>query len=253
MIVTSEQELSMLKQVGQIVAETLHHMLQHVRPGITTKSLDLLGETYLATRDARSAPQLTYDFPGATCISVNEVVAHGIPSAETILQEGDVINIDVSAEWCGYWADNGASVVVGKDIHGRQKLVDCSLDTLQSAVARLRSGSKIQTLGAFIEHSANAEGFRVIKNLGGHGLGRALHEEPTDILNFRDILDKRRFRKGTVVAIETFFNTQSWRAVGQADGFTLVGNRGGVAVQHEVSIVITDTVPIILTPILYKT
>src|SRR5690606_6742080 len=251
MIVTNEAELSMLLQVGRVVAETLHKMVVEVRAGISTKELDVIGEAYLSSKGARSAPRLTYGFPGSTCISVNDVVAHGLPSADVLLQEGDIVNIDVSAELDGFWADNGASVVVGKDINGRQPLVDHSLATLRGAAALCQSGRRINSVGGFIEQSAKKAGFKIIKNLGGHGIGRALHEEPGDILNFRDGTDKRRFRKGAVVAIETFFNTRSTLAIEQSDGFTLLGNRGGSGAQHEVSLVITDGPPIILTPILY--
>ncbi|WDF70159.1 type I methionyl aminopeptidase [Sphingobacterium oryzagri] len=251
MIVENEQALNMLKQAGHIVAETLQYMLEQVRPGISTKALDDLGGAYLTAKGARSAPRLTYGFPGNTCISVNNVVAHGIPSSEIILQDGDLVNIDVSAEWNGFWADNGASRLVGTDKHNHQKLLDCSLHTLQGLIARMRSGMRINEVGAYMEKQAKTAGFQVIKNLGGHGLGNALHEEPTDILNYRDPADKRRFRKGSVVAIETFFNTRSTLAIEQPDGFTMLGNKGGFAVQHEVTLVLTDAAPIVITPMLY--
>lgn len=251
MIIANEQDLEKLKHAGNIVAETLHYMLQQVQPGMSTKALDELGGAFLEARGARSAPRLTYGFPGNTCISVNDVVAHGIPSEQIILQDGDLVNIDVSAEWQGYWADNGASRVVGADRHQHQKLLDCSIQTIQTLAVRLRSGMRINEVGAYMEKSAKSAGFRVIKNLGGHGLGKALHEEPGDILNFRDPFDKRRFRKGSVVAIETFFNTRSTLAIEQADGFTMLGNKGGFAVQHEVTLVLTEQAPLIITPMLY--
>ncbi|MFD2968625.1 type I methionyl aminopeptidase [Sphingobacterium bambusae] len=251
MIVANEQELSMLKQAGHIVAETLHYMLEQVRPGISTKELDDLGGAYLTAKGARSAPRLTYNFPGNTCISVNNVAAHGIPAQDIILQDGDLVNIDVSAEWNGFWADNGASRIVGSSRQPHQKLLDCSIQTLQGLIKQMRSGMRINEVGAYMEKQAKAAGFYVIKNLGGHGLGKALHEEPTDILNYRDPADKRRFRKGSVVAIETFFNTRSTLAIEQADGFTMLGNKGGLAVQHEVTLVLTDKAPIVITPILY--
>lgn len=251
MIVQNDEDLIQLKQAGIIVAQTLQYMLEQVSPGMSTKELDELGGTFLESKGAQSAPRLTYGFPGNTCISVNEVVAHGIPSKDIILQDGDVINIDVSAEWNGFWADNGASIVVGTDKHNRQKLIDCSIHALTGIIARIRSGMRINEVGAYMEKGAKAGGFQVIKNLGGHGLGKALHEEPTDILNYREPSDKRRFRKGSVVAIETFFNTRSTLAIEQTDGFTMLGNKGGVAVQHEVTLVLTDKAPVVITPMLY--
>ncbi|WP_437917751.1 type I methionyl aminopeptidase [Sphingobacterium sp. LRF_L2] len=251
MIIESQSELVQLQEIGKIVAETLHQMLLYVKPGITTKELDEYGGRYLEAQGARSAPKLTYNFPGYSCISVNEVVAHGIPSEKQVLQEGDVINIDVSAERQGFWADNGASIIVGQDLHNQRKLVNSSFQILNGAIKRAKSGVRINLIGDYIERSAKASNFKIIKNLGGHGIGRALHEEPTDILNFRDQDDKRRLRKGSVIAIETFLNTRSSLAIDQSDGFTLIGNKGGIAVQHEMTIVVTDNAPIVVTPPLY--
>jgi methionyl aminopeptidase len=125
------------------------------------------------------------------------------------LQEGDLINIDVSAELNGYWADNGASFVIGIDLHQHQKLVDASKDILNKAISRIKGGVKISDIGYLMETEAKKRGYRVIKNLAGHGVGKSLHEQPDEILNYRNKNDQRRFRKNTVVAIETFISTAS--------------------------------------------
>lgn len=249
MIVKNDEELKGLREIGQVVASTLKQMQAYAAVGMSTKELDDYGARLLRGFGAKSAPLLTYKFPGATCLSVNAEVAHGVPSAERILQDGDLLNIDVSAEMNGFWSDNGGSIILGQDIHGHSLLLQTSQEILDKAIAQIKGGTNISDIGNFIEHQANKRGFFVIKNLSGHGLGRSLHEEPFDILNYREPSDKRRFRKGMVVAVETFINTASTLAVEQADGWTMLGNKGGFAVQHEHTIVVTEHAPLILTKI----
>ncbi|MTI29340.1 type I methionyl aminopeptidase, partial [Xanthovirga aplysinae] len=226
---------------------TLKRMRDYAKVGMTTKELDEYGGQILKEYGAKSAPHETYGFPGWTCISINNEIAHGIPSAQKILKEGDLINIDVSAELDGYWSDNGGSFVLGKDIHNHQPLVDASKQILFKAINNIKGGVKIADIGHIIESEAKKSGFKVIKNLAGHGVGRSLHEEPVNILNYRDKLNRQRFRKNSVVAIETFISTDSTIALELSDNWTLVGNRGGYVAQHEHTIVVTDGKPVILT------
>src|SRR5690606_4339331 len=148
-----------------------------------------------------------------TCISVNNEFCHGIPSDKRILKEGDLINIDVSAELNGFWADNGGSFVLGADVHQHQPLVDASKTILRKAVDAIKGGVKIADIGHLMDTEAKKRGFTVIKNLGGHGIGRSLHEQPDELLNYRNKYDQRRFRKNSVVAIETFISTSSTYAM----------------------------------------
>ncbi len=247
MSISKESELIGMQKASEAVAIALREMTQFAEPGISTKELDLFGAQILADLGAKSAPFLTYGFPGWTCISVNEEFCHGIPSDKRILQEGDLINIDVSAELDGFWADNGGSFVVGEDIHGHRPLVEASKEILKKALAQLKGGVKISDIGHLMETEAKKRGYRVIKNLGGHGIGRSLHEQPDELLNYRNKYDQRRFRKNSVVAIETFISTDSTYADTLADGWTMVGNRGGFMAQHEHTVLITDREPIILT------
>lgn len=247
MSISKESELIGMKKVSEVVAKTLKQMRNHAKAGMSTKELDEFGGQILNSLGAKSAPFETYGFPGYTCISVNQEAAHGIPSENKILKEGDLINIDVSAELDGFWADNGGSFVIGKDIHQHQPLVDASRTILQKAINQIRGGVKIADIGHLIESEARKSGFKVIKNLAGHGVGRSLHEAPEDILNYRVKSNRERFKKNTTVAIETFISTHSTYAVEQADGWTLVGNKGGFVTQHEHTILITDQAPLILT------
>jgi methionyl aminopeptidase len=222
-------------------------MTKFARPGITTKELDKYGAKLLSDFGANSAPYLTYGFPGWTCISVNHEFCHGIPSEKRILKEGDLINIDVSAELNGFWADNGGSFVLGEDIYNNQELVNTSKLILKKAIDSIKGGVRISDIGQLMENEAKKRGYKVIKNLGGHGIGRSLHEQPDELLNYKNKFDQRRFKKNAVVAIETFISTTSSFTDTLKDGWTLVGNRGGYMAQHEHTIVITDKEPIILT------
>lgn len=247
MFITNEKELNGLKAISKVVATTLKQMRVHAKVGMSTKALDEFGGKILKQYGAKSAPYETYGFPGWTCISVNEEAAHGIPKEDNILKEGDLINIDVSAELNGFWSDNGCSFVLGKDTNHHQPLVTASKEILKLAINHIKGGVKIADVGALIHTEAKKRGFKVIKNLAGHGIGRSLHEAPDDILNYKDPLNKQRFRKNSVVAIETFISTESYMAIEQKDGWTLKGNRGGYVAQHEHTIIVTDDKPIILT------
>ncbi|WP_367209702.1 type I methionyl aminopeptidase [Sphingobacterium sp. R2] len=247
MSITNETELTGMQKASNAVAKTLKSMIEYAQVGMSTKELDEYGAEILQSMGANSAPALTYGFPGYTCISINNEFCHGVPHAERILQEGDLINIDVSAELDGYWADNGCSFIIGKDIHQHEKLVTASKEILQKAISNIRGGVKIADIGHLIENEAKKRGYKVIKNLGGHGVGKSLHEEPNELLNYKNRFDQRRFRKNTVVAIETFISTASTYATELSDGWTMVGDKGGFMAQHEHTILITDGSPIILT------
>lgn len=247
MSITREAELTAMKRVSDVVAYTLQEMKRYARPGISTRQLDVFGASILKDFGANPAPFKTYRFPGSTCISVDHEFCHGIPSVTKILQEGQLINIDVSAELDGFWSDNGASFVLGEDKHGHQKLVDASRDILKKAIFNIKAGVRLSDIGYLIETEAKKRGYKVIRNLTGHGIGRSLHEAPSEIANFRDKLNFTRFKKNSVVAIETFIATHSSYAVTLRDGWTMVGNRGGYMAQHEHTIVVTNHTPIILT------
>ncbi|GAB3993584.1 type I methionyl aminopeptidase [Spirosoma daeguense] len=246
MSLKSQEELLGMQRISQIVGSTLKRMQEYAKPGMSTLELDLFGKHLLEKNGAKSAPKLTYGFPGWTCISLNDEVCHGIPSARRIIQEGDLINIDVSAELDGYWADNGGSFIVGKDIHKHSDLVEASKRILAKAISQIRGGVRIADIGLLIETEAKRSGYRVIKNLAGHGVGRSLHEEPHEILCYYDKTNKARFRKNSVVAIETFISTKATFAHPKGDGWTLIA-KDSFAVQHEHTIVVTDQKPIILT------
>lgn len=248
MVVKTDEELLGIQKVSEAVALTLKKMRAYVQIGMSTKDIDEYGRDLLESLGAKSAPFVTYDFPGYSCISVNKEFAHGIPSEKVILKNGDIINIDVSAELDGFWSDNGCSFILGEDIQGLQHLVDTSQEILTDAVALISGGVRISDIGKLIETKARKAGYTVIRDLGGHGVGRSLHEEPDAIMNYYDRYDKsRRFRKDSVVAIETFISTLSTNIETSSDGWAFSGSKGGFVAQHEHTILITSGKPIILT------
>lgn len=247
MSITSHAELAGMQRISKAVGTTLKQMRAYAQPGMTTKEVDDYGGRLLTALGAKSAPRLTYGFPGWTCISLNNEVAHGIPSAHKVLKTGDLVNIDVSAELGGYWADNGGSFVLGADIHAHQPLVDASRQILRTALGRIRGGVRIADIGGLIEAEARKAGFRVIKNLVGHGIGRSLHEEPKEIPCYYDRYNQKRFKQNSVVAVETFISTRATLAHQLGDGWTLATKDGSFVAQHEHTIVITDGQPLILT------
>ncbi len=247
MSITNEAEMVGMKKASEAVAYTLKAMSNYAQPGMSTKQLDDYGAKMLSDFGAKSAPYETYKFPGFTCISVNNEFCHGIPSDQKLLKEGDLINIDVSAELGGFWSDNGNSFVLGKDINQHQKLIDASKQILHKAIMNIKGGVRVSDIGFLIETEAKKRSFKVIKNLTGHGIGRSLHEEPSEIANYKDRYNTTRFKKNAVVAIETFITTTSTYVETLSDGWTMVGNKGGYMAQHEHTIVVTDGTPIVLT------
>jgi methionyl aminopeptidase len=246
MQISNEEELQGVKKVSELVAHTLKSMIDFAKPGMSCKELDDYGGAILRDHEAISAPKITYKFPGYTCISLNNEIAHGIPHASKVLKDGQLVNIDVSAALEGYYADNGCSFVIGVN-NEHQQLVDASRDILMRGLNLIRAGFRISHLGKFIETEAQKQGYTVIRNLAGHGVGRSLHEEPREILNCYDRYNFKRFKKDSVIAVETFISTKSTLALTSSDGWTLVGNKGGYVAQHEHTILVTDEEPIILT------
>ncbi len=246
MSINSEKDLEGLRRVGRIVARCLQHMQSKLEPGITTGELDAIGGRYLSEHGARSAPQLTYNFPGYTCISVNEEAAHGIPGAK-IIQAGDLVNIDVSAELDGYFADTGGSAIVPPESKLHIQICAVAKKALERAMLEARAGAKINRIGHAIETEAIKNGFSVIENLGSHGVGRALHEEPSFIPGYYDKRDRRTLHENQVITIEPFISSGAREVFENGDGWTLITKPGIFTAQYEHTIVITKTKPLIMT------
>ena len=246
MTVESDEQLEGLRAVGRAVAVTLRDMIDYVRPGITTAELDAFGARRLEELGAVSAPRSTYGFPGATCISVNEGVAHGVPGLR-VLCEGDVVNIDVSAELGGYWADNGATTVVGEPSAKQRRLLEATRAARDHAIAAIRPGVSFNVVGQIFELHARRARFTVIKNLCSHGIGLALHEEPSELTGYPRRGERRRFHEGQVLAIEPFFTTGRDYVVEGADEWTLYNVKDSISAQFEHTIIVRNDGPEVLT------
>lgn len=246
MTIETQDDINGLRRIGRIVSLVLDEMLDSAVPGMTTQELDAIGERLLKRYGARSAPRLTYNFPGATCISVNEQAAHGIPGGR-VLQCGDVLNVDVSAELDGYFADTGGTRVLPPTTAQKTRLCHATRTALANAMRAARAGQPMHGIGAAIEKTAKLHGFKVIENLGSHGVGRALHEEPEHIAGYFDPSDKRILKEGMVITIEPFLSTKSRVVVEADDGWTLVGAKGNMSAQFEHTVIITRGEPIVVT------
>jgi len=246
MIIQCEKDIEGLRKIGRIVAVVREEMIKAVAPGVTTKEIDQIGESVLREYGAKSAPIHQYSFPGTSCISLNDEAAHGIPS-DRVIREGDMVNIDVSAELDGYFADTGATVGVPPVPEIKNKLIDCSQTSLYKALEVIKSGVRTNQIGRAIETQAKSQGFTVIKNLTGHGIGRRLHEEPQNILNFYYPHDRSILKEGLVLAVETFISTGSEFVAQQKDGWTLKTPDKSLVAQFEHTIIVTKDYPVILT------
>ncbi len=246
MTVEHERDIEALRVIGRIVARCMRLMADSMRPGMTTAELDRIAERFLAEHGATSAPRATYDFPGTTCISVNEQVAHGVPG-ERVLALGDLVNIDVSAELDGYWADTGGSFALGEIPAHLQHLCATTKRALNSALAKASAGKPLREIGRTIEKQAKAAGFTVIRDLCSHGVGRALHEDPEFIPGYDDPKERRTLRLGQVITIEPFLTTGNSWVETASDGWTLYNRAGSRSAQYEHTLVITKGRPLIMT------
>src|SRR5688572_1487516 len=246
MTADSQKDIQYLKAIGRICAETLRKMMGATRAGMTTRELDEFGRALLEAEGARSAPQVTYNYPAATCISVSPVIAHGIPD-EHVLREGELIHIDVSAELDGYYADTGASLVVSRRDRSLDKLLDATKATLAKALRVAKAGNPLNGIGRTVQTEARKRGYNVIYDLTGHGIGRRLHENPKEILNFYNPNDHRLLHDGLVIAVEPFLTTGVGRTVQESDGWSYRTIDRAIAAQFEHTIVVTKNEPIILT------
>ena len=246
MIVENENDIKHLKAIGHICAMALRKMMDSAKPGMTTAELDSIGMEFLQKEGAQSAPMAMYQFPGATCISISPVIAHGIPG-DQVLQAGQLINIDVSAEMGGYFADTGGSMVVANQVSEYDKMIEATKSALVKAVQAARAGQPLNGIGKAIQDEAKRNGFGVIFDLTGHGIGHKLHEEPTQVYNYYKPKDRRILDEGVVLAIEPFLTTGRGHIFEESDGWSLRTIDRTIAAQFEHTVIVTKDEPIILT------
>jgi methionyl aminopeptidase len=246
MTIGHEDDLEKLRAAGRIVARALAAMGAALEPGITTKELDDLGRAYLEREGARSAPEITYGFPGATCISIAPDVAHGIPSDRRVAA-GDLVNIDVSAEVDGFFADTGASFTVPPAAPKLDRLCRDGRRALWTGIRAVRTGGRLNEIGRSIEAFAAKNGYSLIRNLASHGVGGALHEDPKEIPTWHEPDDRRLIHEGLVFTIEPFLSMGGDWVEETGDGWTLRPAGRQPTVQYEHTLVATRRGPVVLT------
>lgn len=246
MVVSNDTELSKLRDIGRICAITLQKMAAAMEPGMTTAELDGIGRKLMEEAGAQSAPEACYNFPGATCISVNEEVAHGIPGSR-VLQPGDLVNIDVSAVKDGYFGDTGASFALPPAAGRADRLCRDGKRALWTGLNQVRAGQPYARIGQAIGAFAAKNRYTLIQNLASHGVGRSLHEEPTELATWPDPSERRIIQDGQVFTVEPFLSLGANWAEGSDDPWTLLAEPRALTVQFEHTVVATKNGPIILT------
>jgi methionyl aminopeptidase len=246
MTIGNEDEFEQLKTVGALVARTMNAMAKLLEPGITTRELDGFGRAMLEREGARSAPEVTYNFPGATCISVFPDIAHGIPGDRRI-EAGDLVNIDVSAEIDGIFADTGGSFAVPPISARTAALCRDGRRAMWAGIRAVQPGRPLSDIGCAVQRFADRGRYTLIRNLARHGVGTALHEAPREIATWYEPDDGRRIGEASVFTIEPFLSTGSHWAIDTGDGWTLRADGGHPAVQYEHTLVATKRGPVIVT------
>lgn len=221
-------------------------MRKAVRAGVTTQALDDLCAGEFKRWGARSGPQLAYGFPGGSCISINEEAVHGIPSETRTIRDGDLVKLDVVAELDGYYADAAMTVPVGNVSQRRRRLARCAQFALSSALKVARAGRPINGIGRAIQTEVERQGFSVMPELGGHGVGRTVHEEPF-VPNYDDPWRSQILWPGLVIAVEPVISSGAGGSVTSDDGWTVRTADGSPSAHFEHTIIITRGDPIVVT------
>ncbi len=246
MTIETPQDMQGLLAVGRIVGQALAFLRGQVQPGITTQEIDDLAERFLHERRARSAPMLAVGFPRAICISINEEAAHGIPGGRRVAA-GDLVKLDVSAELDGYYADAAVTVAVAPMAPAHQRLCDCAEAALLAAVAAARAGRPLNQIGRAAEQVAQRQGYRIVRALHGHGVGRGLHEAPRNVPNYYDPQARLPLHEGLVLAIEPHLTSGDGRVVDGGDGWTISTRDRRRVAAFEHTVVVTGGEPIVIT------
>jgi methionyl aminopeptidase len=245
MSINGPEELAGMRAAGAIVSLMLKAMQSAVRVGITTGELDQVGGDVMMQHGARSAPALVYRFPGVNCISVNDEAVHGIPGKRA-LRSGDLVKLDVTIEKDGFMADAAVTVPVGEVTEERRRLVECAERAFAKAMLVARAGFRVSEIGRAVEREVRRSGFSVIRDLGGHGIGRTIHEDPR-VPNFADPAANQILTEGLVITVEPIIAAGSGRAYVAPDQWTMITADHRPSAHYEHTLVITKGAPMLLT------
>ena len=243
----SPREIEIMARGGRILHATLMHMKAHVRPGITTGELDTLCETFIRSHaGAEPAFKGLYGFPGSACISINEEIVHGIPSRKRVLHEGDIVSLDVGVKLEGMFTDSAITVPVGTIDAETQRLLDVTQRSLAAGIAAATPENHVGDIGAAVQAVVEAEGFSVVRELVGHGVGFSPHEE-LQIPNYGKPKRGKKLSVGLTIAIEPMVNVGTAKTRTLNDKWTVVTADGKRSAHFEHTVAITEDGPRILT------
>jgi methionyl aminopeptidase len=239
-IYKSKDEIAKMRESGRITAGTIERVLAAIRPGASTADLDAVAEAHIHERGAVPSFKGYRGFPGSICTSLNNEIVHGIPSKRRVLQEGDLVSLDFGAIWQGFHSDSAVTVFVGEPPSSEaEKLVRVTEEALEAGIAQIRPGGRITDISHAVEQSAEGAGFSVVREYVGHGVGRALHEDP-QVPNYGAPGRGPEMRPGLVIAVEPMVNLGGWETRVLADDWTVVTADGSLSAHFEHTIAVTD-------------
>ncbi|HXU91352.1 MAG TPA: type I methionyl aminopeptidase [Methylomirabilota bacterium] len=242
----STREVALMRAGGHILADVVNHLREAVRPGLSTLEIDEDVEAFIRARGALPAFKGYRGFPATVCISINEEVVHGIPSAHRRIKDGDIVGLDLGCIVEGYYADCAFTLAIGDVPPKVQQLLDVTRESLEAAIAECRAGRRLSDVSHAVQAHVERHGFSVVRAFVGHGIGRALHEDP-QIPNFGDPGRGPQLRPGMVLAIEPMVTMGSWEVKVLDDGWTAVTRDGSLAAHFEHTIAVTEDGPEVLT------
>ena len=242
----SPAEIGKLREANLIVADVLDQLEAAAKPGMTTWELNEIADRRLKQLKAESAFLGYHGYPAVLCTSVNEVVVHGIPRKDVVLKEGDLLSIDFGAFKDGWCGDSARTIPMGKVSKKAEALMTATRESLEKAIAQCVPGNRLGDIGWAVQSHVEPQGFSVVRQFVGHGIGRAMHEEP-HVPNYGDAGKGRRLSAGLVVAIEPMINAGTPEVVVEDDGWTAVTKDGSLSAHFEHSVAITDDGPIVLS------
>lgn len=245
-VIKTVKEVEKMRRAGGIVHDVLHAVKAMVAPGITTLDLEAVAERMIEEAGAKPAFKGYHGYPCVLCTSLNEQVVHGIPSARTVLREGDILSVDCGVVIDGYYGDSAITIPVGKVAAGTQKLLDVTAKSLAAAIEAVRPGAQLGDVGATVQEMVEAEGFSVVREFVGHGIGTRMHEDP-QVPNFGERGKGLRLREGMVLAIEPMVNAGGEAVRVLKDGWTAVTEDGSLSAHFEHTVAVTKDGAAILT------
>lgn len=243
--IKTDAQINLMRRAGKIVAETLEFVEKNLKPGMMTAEIDRIAEEFILSKGAKPAFKGYHGFPAATCISIDDEVVHGIPG-KRVLVEGQIVSVDLGAIFDGFYGDSARTFPIGEISEEKKKLLEVTKRSLEVGIAEVRAGNKLGRVSNAIQRSAESAGFSVVRDLVGHGIGRAMHEEP-QIPNYGSANEGPVLASGMVLAIEPMVNIGTYKVQTKADGWTIVTIDGLPSAHFEHTVAVTDIDADILT------